>query len=224
DTVNMSPLRAVQRMREAICLSVQSGPRSRRGGSRAVPARSLDELPRRTRFRRDGLPSRWWLVLGLAIFATGSAIGSQGHLDPTCGTGGVAGLPLGAKGVDSLGGLALQPDGKLVIATTADSGSTVVRLTQSGDLDPTFAVGGKVRTTDPGAAGVVVDDGAIRVGGGGMEQLSHQAYLFVRNYDERGNVGGRIDTLGATSESIEPFSFSGAVRSAEAGRVLVLGK
>src|SRR5262249_40529014 len=74
-------------------------------------------------------------------------------LDPTFGTGGVARIPLGASGVDSVGGLALQPDGKLVIAATADSFATVVRLTQSGDLDPTFAVGGKVSTTDPRAVG-----------------------------------------------------------------------
>src|SRR5262249_8682999 len=145
---------------------------------------------------------------------------------------GVARIPLGAKGVDSVGSLALQPDGKLVIATTVDSGSTVVRLTQSGDLDVTFAVGGKVKTTDPGAAGVVVDDGAIRVGGGGGLETGVmcddpsgpliQGYLFVRSGDESGNVGGRVDTL-ATGKCIEPSFSSGAVGSAGAGRVLVLG-
>src|SRR5262249_2038391 len=127
----MSAYRAVQGTREAICLSIQPGPRSRRRGGEAVPGRLPDELPRRTRFGGAGPSLRWSLVLALAICATGSAMASQGDLDPTFGTGGVARIPLGAS-VDSVGGLALQPDGKIVIATSAGSALAITRLNGLG--------------------------------------------------------------------------------------------
>jgi uncharacterized delta-60 repeat protein len=70
------------------------------------------------------------------------------------------------------GGLALQPDGKLIVAATVaastqDQKIAVARLDADGQPDPTFGVNGKVVTTVAGfVAGVAVQpDGRIVVGG-----------------------------------------------------------
>ena len=157
----------------------------------------------------------WWLSLALAVSSTGSALGGQGDLDPTFGAAGVARIPLGGGG-DSVGGLALQPDGKIVVAASAGSNSTVIRLTGLGKLDVTFA-GGKVSSMDSPPVGLVVEGGAIRVGGGDI--VVRNANVFLRNYDEDGKVGSRVDTS-RTGPNIHAI----ALARGGAGRVLMLGQ
>jgi uncharacterized delta-60 repeat protein len=73
----------------------------------------------------------------------------DGDLDPSYGNGGIVTVPInGAAGVDSGDALALQTDGKIVIAgagTPSGGGSVqfaAVRLNPDGSLDQSFGTGG----------------------------------------------------------------------------------
>lgn len=98
---------------------------------------------------------------------------TAGALDATFGTGGKVVTPVGA-GNDSGESIALQPDGKFVVAGSATVGSTIcfalVRYATNGVLDTTFGTGGKVTTPfgtrhGTGAGVAVQADGKILVGG-----------------------------------------------------------
>jgi uncharacterized delta-60 repeat protein len=79
----------------------------------------------------------------------------DGRLDPTFGIAGVLITDFGGRSYDELHALALQPDGKLVVAGYSNSGGgpgvlygadnlALARYTPSGLLDDTFGHGGKV--------------------------------------------------------------------------------
>jgi uncharacterized delta-60 repeat protein len=94
----------------------------------------------------------------------------NGSLDATFGTGGTATIDFGSV-ADIVGGAALQPDGKIVVAGYSQDleDVTVTRLTAGGAPDPTFGTAGKA-TVDFGAAtfGFAValqSNGRIVVGG-----------------------------------------------------------
>src|SRR5262249_15569571 len=91
-------------------------------------------------------------------------------------------------------------------------------------LDLGFGAGGTVRSTDASAVGVVVAGSVIRVGGGGRESGSREEYVFVQSYDERGKPGVRLDTLPVTDYTGIEAPGGGAVASAGAGRLLLLGE
>jgi uncharacterized delta-60 repeat protein len=88
----------------------------------------------------------------------------DGALDPAFGTNGIVVTRVGTftSGADAV---ALQPDGKVVVAATGFSGSTtdddvvVLRYTPDGILDPSFGAGGVVNltiTSEQWARGVAV--------------------------------------------------------------------
>lgn len=101
--------------------------------------------------------------------------GSDGSLDPGFGDAGVKVLDLAADRDDAATGVALQPDGKLVIAGSADDDhgrhGFVARLTSEAVLDDSFA-GGIVSVAAPRAEDSVefqtvalAPDGRILAGG-----------------------------------------------------------
>jgi uncharacterized delta-60 repeat protein len=98
---------------------------------------------------------------------------NDGSADTGFGVGGVVTADL-TNGYDEADTIAVQPDGRIVVAGRTDGGSTVdfgvVRLLADGALDPSFGSGGKVVTdfagTDDaeGGVGIVVQpDGRIVV-------------------------------------------------------------
>ncbi len=101
----------------------------------------------------------------------------DGSLFTTFGTGGWATVsigPLSAK--DEAHALAVQPDGKIVVAGFSNNGSdddyAVIRLNANGSLDatgPGFGTGGKVTTNisnnDEATSVAIQSDGKIVVGG-----------------------------------------------------------
>ena len=98
---------------------------------------------------------------------------TDGSLDPTFGTGGKVTTDLGA-GLDMGIDMAVQSDGKIVVAGYSGNGSTndfaLVRYATDGSLDPSFGTGGKVITDigagyDAGAGVAVQSDGKIVVAG-----------------------------------------------------------
>lgn len=98
----------------------------------------------------------------------------NGNLDASFGAGGITTVPVGT-GNDAAFSVAIQPDGKVVIAggttgpTTGDF--AVIRLDSSGVLDPTFDLDGIVSTDiggqDIGRFVAIQNDGRIVVTGWG---------------------------------------------------------
>lgn len=122
--------------------------------------------PRRKVFIAAVLTCLPLLALAHAIHA------APGDLDPTFGQGGIAVVDFG--GYDSGAALAVQPDGKVVVAGTASvpgaSGLGVARLNPDGSLDTTFGSGGTVFANPFGISINIEDlalqpDGKIVVGG-----------------------------------------------------------
>ena len=94
---------------------------------------------------------------------------ADGSLDPSFGTGGLATVSLSSS-QDSCLGMALQPDGKIVMAGWTYQGGTrgfdfgVVRLNSNGSLDTTFGTGGLV-IIDFGSTADFCDDVALQADG-----------------------------------------------------------
>src|SRR5438093_12045130 len=101
------------------------------------------------------------VALTLASWASGqTAQAAAGDLDPTFGTGGQVTTDFNHS-TDIANAVALQSDGKLVVAGTTfknnDSTSedfAIIRYNVDGTLDTTFGANGKVRTDFPGLAAV----------------------------------------------------------------------
>jgi uncharacterized delta-60 repeat protein len=79
---------------------------------------------------------------------------TDGSLDSSFGTGGLVSTDFGTT-TDEGRGLALQPDGKIVLAGITQKTQTVddiavARYNTDGMLDPSFAEGGKLQFTDTG--------------------------------------------------------------------------
>src|ERR1051326_8840992 len=135
--------------------------------------RSLITFERRARRTTTLFSARVRLLLlcGLA-FARSPASGAPGELDTTFGTGGIVITDFGSRA--RCYGLAVQRDGKIVVAGWASNGSNrdfaLARYTANGALDPSFVTNGKVTTaignSDELAFDVVVQsDGKIVAAG-----------------------------------------------------------
>lgn len=127
------------------------------------------------------------MILSTRMTATGA-------LDPTYGTGGIVTVAInGSAGVDSGAAIALQPDGKIVIAGSGriphygPLAFAAVRLNSDGSLDQSFGQGGIV-TVAIGAAAianavVVEPDGKIALSGGALLSGHNQFAAVMLNAD-----------------------------------------
>ena len=114
---------------------------------------------------------------------------STGTLDASYGVGGIVTVAInGAAGVDSGAGLALQSDGKILIAGCGRSGGggpisfAAVRLLPDGSLDASFGAGG-VRTVPIGAeaiANAVVIQSDGKIVSAGVASMGHNEFAAVR--------------------------------------------
>lgn len=94
---------------------------------------------------------------------------SDGSLDTSYATGGVAVTPVGTSGYANITKLVLQPDGKLVASGDNYGAFALARYRSDGQLDPSFGTGGTLVTptlgTDssytPARAVVLQDDGKL---------------------------------------------------------------
>ena len=128
--------------------------------------------------------------------AAQSGAPGPGDLDPTYGTGGKVRTEFTPTA--NMGGAALQPDGKTVIAGIAGTTDPyiIARYTSDGSPDPTFGSSGG-RQTSPftvfARAVAIQPDGKILVGGLGQGNQPFSAALF------RLNSGGSTDTTFGTN-------------------------
>jgi uncharacterized delta-60 repeat protein len=153
---------------------------------------------------------RWLVVLfgiGALLFPTLLAA-ARGDLDPTFGTGGKVTTDFG--GNETAWGLAVQSDGKAVVAGTRfDPGPSddfvLARYTVTGALDRTFDGDGKV-TTDFGGRSDGADDlaiqadGKIVAAGSGFPAEVRPVDFALARYNQDGTLdrtfgaGGRVMT------------------------------
>jgi len=120
---------------------------------------------------------------------------SAGVVDTTFGTGGFVTLDITPSGGELPRELAIQPDGRIVVAGRLNDLPTVVRLTSGGALDTSFGTGGKV---------VVGWAGVYSVGG-----LAIQSDGKIIVSGVASGVGTYVRRLGATGITDKTFGSKG---------------
>lgn len=173
-------------------------------------------------------------ALGLAFIAPGALSGATpGWLDPTFGRNGVVRLAFG--GNDQPAGVAVQSDGKIVVATTAFSSASrwtfaVARYRRDGRPDSSFGRAGRVlvdhgAATNGTATAIAVEpDGKILVGGRSREQEPpYRSDLALVRLNRDGSLdsgfgqGGRVVTDVGASATINALALQSD------GKVVVAG-
>lgn len=171
-------------------------------------------------------------VLLAAVLGSGIGLAAPGDLDTSFGTGGMARVSFG-DGADHAFGLALQPDGKVVVvgyATIAGQRDfALTRFTADGTLDLSFAGTGKVTTAvasdnDEAKKVAVQADGKIIVCGYGKQVSGNSDFAVVRYNPD----GGLDTTFGGTGRVLTPVRNStDLVEDLEVlpdGKIVVVGR
>ena len=152
---------------------------------------------------------------------------SNGTLDISFGTGGKVVTTIG-NGVDYVTGIALQPDGKIVVVGHEfDSGTVVVvRYNPGGSLDNSFGVGGLVTTAIGGSVQVhdvlVQPDGKI-VAVGSIESSESNSDFAVVRYNPDGSLDDAFGTGGKVITSILQYDNAFAAVLQPDGKIVAAG-
>jgi uncharacterized delta-60 repeat protein len=159
------------------------------------------------------------VVMLLVAWNAQVAQAADGALDPTFGKGGMVKTDF-HRSNDLAYGMALQPDGKMVVAGISFIGISatggdfaVARYNTDGTLDSSFGVGGKVTTdfglTDQASSVVVQPDGKIIVAGGTYATFPAAGGQFaLARYNSNGSldtsfgVGGLVRTSFGTQDAL----------------------
>jgi uncharacterized delta-60 repeat protein len=180
--------------------------------------------------------STTWIVLGLGLLAlTPTVFGDAGDLDPTFGENGRVIMDF-AFGQDAAWSVAIQTDGKLVVAGWADSDPApnitdydfaLARYELDGSLDPTFGIDGRVLTdfgsnTDMAYTLAIDKNGKIVVAGS-TTTLTRTDFALAR-YTHNGSLDPSFGQNG-----LVVTDFNGSIDSAvgiaidRRGRIVAVG-
>jgi uncharacterized delta-60 repeat protein len=167
----------------------------------------------------------WFAVFG-PVLTMSHTLAAPGDLDPTFGTGGKVTTAVGAT-YDQAYGVALQSDGKIVVAGLSGSANfntnlAVARYHPNGSLDSTFGGGGTITTDlaypfDMANSVAVQPDGKLLVTG--ISRFGPTGMTLVR-YQADGSLDLAFGTGGKVVTPIDIDAASG-VGGAEGRRVLV---
>lgn len=181
----------------------------------------------RTTFQRNLIRARRTLAVAVALLlalAPGPVGAADGDLDPTFGDAGKVKTtyPTGAGARD----VAVQPDGRIVIAGWVGDNFAVARYLPGGTLDPDFGSDGLV-TTELGASGdaasavALQPDGRIVVAGSHSFGLALARYLPNGSFDRTFGGDGKV---GYWDPSSAPSAIDArAVAIQPDGRILAAG-
>ncbi|MFC1820224.1 LamG-like jellyroll fold domain-containing protein [Thermodesulfobacteriota bacterium] len=170
-------------------------------------------------------------LVGLAVlFSATPALAADGDLDITFGSNGKVITDIGS-GYDTANGIALQSDGKIVVAGTwfngLDDDFAVARYNADGSLDTTFGSGGKVITaigsSDAANDVAVQSDGKIVVAGSAFTG-SKWDFAVVR-YNTDGSLDTTFGSGGTVTTAIGlgiDYAYGMAVQSD--GKIVVAGE
>jgi uncharacterized delta-60 repeat protein len=163
------------------------------------------------------------VVSGEAGFASSDFLAVRlmpdGSLDTSFNATGWVATDVGGGGADSSSSLALQPDGKIVLAGTAGANTALVRYNPGGALDATFGGTGRVVHDFSGAdaGNAVTLDGAGNVLVAGASNLTPGNFAFARFRPNGALDLSRIDDV----SGLDDRGFGVAVT--RAGKILLAG-
>lgn len=151
---------------------------------------------------------------------------SDGALDTTFGTGGKIILYIGGYSGEAKS-LAIQADGKIIVAGNANSKIVVTRYDVNGVVDNTFGTAGVVFTnvtsyTDEGNAVVIQPDGKIVVAGDSYNG-SKRSFTIVR-YTANGILDNAFGTNGIDTTYYGDAAFANAIMLQPDGKIVIAGK
>jgi uncharacterized delta-60 repeat protein len=173
------------------------------------------------------------VAVGIAGSDFGTArYNANGTLDSAFGVGGLVTTDFG--GSEQANGVALQPDGKIIVVGLLLGRIGVVRYNSDGSLDSTFGTGGKVMTdaspSFDGAFDVALSGTKIVVGGGTGAYPGDSDFQLVRyntdgsldaSFDGDGiattNFGGSETIFGIAVTADGKITAAGATKGASAG-------
>ena len=149
---------------------------------------------------------------------------ADGTLDGSFGTSGKVSTTFASYMNDQAYGVAVQADGKILVAGQASYGFALARYNADGSLDASFDTDGKVTTSDfSSAQSVAVQaDGKIVVAGYGYGNGNGNDFALVR-YNANGSLDSSFDTDG---KILTDFGFSDSGNSVTVqkdGKILVAG-
>jgi uncharacterized delta-60 repeat protein len=156
-------------------------------------------------------------------------LNSDGSVDPSFGMAGKVVLDFG--GDDGADAVAVQPDGKMLLAgnTTAGAGGgdfALARLSSNGSLDPSFGAGGKV-TVDFGGADIAFGmalqpDGSVVLAGGTTTTTDVGQFAIAR-VTSAGALDSAFGQGGKTTIAFGGVSTGRAVALQTDGNIVVGG-
>jgi uncharacterized delta-60 repeat protein len=174
------------------------------------------------------------LVAGFATSASGidsdfalARYNPDGTLDQSFGTAGIVTTDLGTRSDDARA-IAIQPDGRIVLAGSAGEDVGLARYTPSGSLDPTFGISGRT-ITDLGfedvANGVALTSaGGIVVAGHTIGTKLNNDFLLAR-YRPDGELDSGFGTLGVVKTDLgSGDDFAEDLTVDAGGRIVVVGR
>jgi uncharacterized delta-60 repeat protein len=153
----------------------------------------------------------------------------DGTLDPTFDTDGKVTTGFGF-GEDYGGEIALQPDGKIIVAGSSEQGGhwdfALARYNSDGSLDATFDADGKVLTDftgrrDFGAAVVLQPDGKIVVAG--RSESGNNVDFALARYNSDGSLDQSFDVDGTVISDFAKGDFGYDVVLQPDGKIILAG-
>jgi len=155
---------------------------------------------------------------------------TNGRLDRSFGSGGVVTFGFGVR-VSDARDLAVQPDGRIVVAGLAGDDFAVARVSPDGTLDQTFGQGGRVTTDlgaavdpDGGEAVALQPDGKIVVAGDVREPGPFEIYDFaIARYDPDGSVDASFGAGGHITTGLDIDFRMGGVAVQPDGKIVAAG-
>jgi len=153
---------------------------------------------------------------------------TAGELDPTFSDDGIQTVHLGTESGSS--GVVVQPDGKVVAAavTATYFGFEALRLNADGTLDPSFGVGGVVRTPigDPSllddSSAVALDGDRIVIAGSADDTNQSSAFAVAR-YLPDGQLDPSFGTGGVAITPGPRLNVINAVAVTGEGKIVAVG-
>jgi uncharacterized delta-60 repeat protein len=144
------------------------------------------------------------IVLATAFVATDLSAAASGDLDPSFGSGGVVTTDFGGRGDVALG-VAIQPDGKIVVAGNSSARDVfnvdfaLARYNPDGTLDSSFGSGGTILSDlgsniDAASDVLLQTDGKIVAAGTSNRQFGVARYTAAGALDSGFGSGGIVRT------------------------------
>jgi uncharacterized delta-60 repeat protein len=158
---------------------------------------------------------------------------SSGILDPTFDGDGIVSTNFGPYAVAGINDLAIQPDGKLVVAGYAEIGDVynfdfaLARYNLDGSLDVSFGDGGTVRTDisihDSAFAVALQPDGKILAAGRANDDYLEFDVMVIARYNPDGSLDPDFGDGGLVLSDIGSVNSAKDIALQKDGKILVAG-